>query len=75
MPAAAVINLLKKESKDPSLAQVDAEADEAPLPTRGGMAPRGRAIPGNEERMRRHLTDMQRLMNHLREEMDGVEEP
>ena len=74
MPAAAVVNLLKKDPEDPALAQVRAAEEEAPLPTRGGMAPRGRAMPGGEERMRRHLTDMQRLMNHLREEMDGIEE-
>lgn len=75
MPAAAVVDLLKKNAENPALAQVRTAEEEAPLPTRGGMAPRGRAMPGGEERMRRHLTDMQRLMNHLREEMDGIEEP
>ena len=77
MPAAAVVNLLKKDAEDPALAQVktDEEMEEAPVQARGGMAPRGRAMPGGEERMRRHLTDMQRLMNHLRDEMDGIEEP
>ena len=76
MPAAAVMDLLKKEPENPALAQVETAEEEVPLPTRGGMAPpRGRANPGGEERMRRHLTDMQRLMNHLRDEMDGVEEP
>ncbi len=75
MPAAAVVDLLKKDAENPALAQVRTAEEEAPLPTRGGMAPRGRAMPGGEERMRRHLTDMQRLMNRLREEMDGIEEP
>lgn len=75
MPAAAVVDLLKKDAENPALAQVRTAEEEAPLPTRGGMAPRGRAMPGGEERMRRHLTDMQRLMNHLREEMDGIEQP
>ncbi len=74
MPAAAVVNLLKKDPENPALAQVRTAEEEAPLPTRSGMAPRGRAMPGGEERMRRHLTDMQRLMNHLREEMDGIDE-
>ena len=75
MPAAAVVNLLKKDGGDPALAQVRTAEEETQLPTRGGMTPRGRAIPGGEERMRRHLTDMQRLMNSLRDEMEGIEEP
>lgn len=75
MPAAAVVNLLKKNAENPALVKVRTAEEEAPSAARGGMAPRGRAMPGGEERMRRHLTDMQRLMNHLREEMDGIEEP
>ena len=75
MPAAAVVNLLKKDGENPALAQVRTAEEEAPLPARGGMAPRGRAQAGGEERMRRHLSDMQRLMNSLREEMNGIEEP
>ena len=73
MPAAAVMNLLEKKAEDPELAQVRNEA-EAPVAARG-PAPRGQAAPGGgEERMRRHLTDMQRLMDHLAEEMEGIEE-
>lgn len=73
MPAAAVMNLLEKKAEDPELAQVRKEA-EAPVAARG-PAPRGQAAPGGgEERMRRHLTDMQRLMDHLAEEMEGIEE-
>jgi hypothetical protein len=30
-------------------------------------------IPGGEERMMRHLSDMQRLMDHMRDEMEGLE--
>ncbi|MES2440024.1 MAG: PDZ domain-containing protein [Verrucomicrobiota bacterium] len=75
MPAAAVVELLKKEPQNPALAQVDTQvADAAPRPTRGA-APRGRSLPGGEERMRRHLGDMQRLMDHMREEMETIEEP
>lgn len=74
MPAAAVVNLLKKDPQNPALAQVRTAEEDAPVPTRGGMAPRGRAHPGGEQRMRRHLTDMQRLMNRLQDEMDGIEE-
>lgn len=73
MPAAAVVDLLKKEARDPALAQVRTADEDVPMPTRGA-APRGRQNAGGEERMRRHLTDMQRLMDHLRSEMEGIEE-
>lgn len=74
MPATAVVNLLKKEAGNPAIAQVRKPDDEPPLPT-GAPAPRGRGAPGGEARMRRHLADMQRLMDHLRAEMDGLEKP
>ena len=75
MPAAAVVNLLKKEAGNPALAQVRKADDEASLPAVNGPAPRGRAFRGGEERMRRHLTDMQRLMDHMRQEMEALEKP
>ncbi len=74
MPATAVVNLLKKEAGNPAIAQVRKPDDEPPLPT-GAPTPRGRGAPGGEARMRRHLADMQRLMDHLRAEMDGLEKP
>jgi hypothetical protein len=55
------------------MAQVRAEEKEVPATTRGN-AQRGRAMPGGEDRMRRHLSDMQRLMDHLRLEMEELEE-
>ncbi|MEO8614788.1 MAG: PDZ domain-containing protein [Luteolibacter sp.] len=73
MPAAAVMELLKKPAGDPAVAQVRQPDEEAPLPTRG-MAPQGRKMPGGEERMRRHLSDMQRLMDYMRDEMQGLED-
>lgn len=74
MPATAVVSLLKKDAENPALAQVRSEESQASLPTRGeGRQPRN--MPGGEDRMRRHLSDMQRLMDHLREEMDGLEDP
>ncbi len=78
MPATAVVELLKKEAANPALAQVRSEEKAPALPTRGGapqnMGPRGRDIPAprNEERMRRHLSDMQRLMDHMQQEMEGL---
>ncbi len=73
MPAAAVIELLKKPAGDPAVAQVRQPEEESPLPTRE-MAPQGRKMPGGEERMRRHLTDMQRLMDYMRDEIQGLED-
>jgi serine protease Do len=73
MPAAAVVDLLKKEAGNPMLAQVRQEEKEVPATPRGN-AKRGRAMPGGEDRMRRHLGDMQRLMDHLRLEMEALEE-
>lgn len=79
MPAAAVEALLKKEAGNPAIAQVRGDKEQAQLPTRGfaapETAPRGRSMPGDPERMRRHLNDMQRLMEHLRSEMDALQEP
>ena len=73
MPAAAVMDLLKKPAGDPAVAQVRQPEAAAPLPTRG-MAPQGRKMPGGEERMRRHLNEMQRLMDYMRDEMQGLED-
>ncbi len=74
MPAAAVVNLLKKEAGNPALARVRTEETQAP-PTALNVAPQGHMMPGGEDRMRRHLGDMQRLIDHLREEMDNLEQP
>jgi serine protease Do len=74
MPSAAVVDLLKKEAGNPALAQVRAEEKEVPTTPRGN-AKRGRATPSGEDRMRRHLSDMQRLMEHLQLEMQALEEP
>ncbi|MEO5715756.1 MAG: PDZ domain-containing protein [Luteolibacter sp.] len=73
MPAAAVVELLKKPAGDPAIAQVRQTEEDAQVPTRGA-APRGRMMPGGEDRMRRHLSDMQRLMDYMQQEMQGLEE-
>ena len=74
MPAAAVVNLLKKNAGNPDLAKVRTEETPPQLQTGSGDRQR-REMPGGEDRMRHHLSDMQRLMDHLREEMDSLEEP
>lgn len=72
MPAAAVEDLLKKDPVDPALAQVR-RTDAAPALPVQRMAPQGHIQPGNEERMRQHLAEMQRLMDFMRDEMEGLE--
>jgi S1-C subfamily serine protease len=72
MPAAAVQKLLETAPSDPSLAQVRKQEEEPQLPVRGMAAPRaGRQRSG--EMMRQHLSEMQRLMEFMREEMDSLE--
>lgn len=73
MPSAAVIELLKQPTADPVLAMAaQEEEEEAPARTARGMArPRGKVM--TEERMRRHLADMRRMMDHLRQEMETLE--
>jgi serine protease Do len=72
MPSSAVRELLKKPAQDPSLAQVRQRDEEAALPIRRMAAP-GRARPGSPQRMRRHLEEMQRLMEYMEDEMDSLE--
>lgn len=74
MPAAAVQKLLETAPRDPSLAQFSKPEEEPALPVRGMGAPRrGGMRPGSEEMLRRHLTEMQRLMDFMREEMNNLE--
>jgi len=73
MPAAAVVDLLKKPAGDPPIAQVRQTEEDAQVPTRGAV-PQRRMMPGGEDRMRRHLGDMRRLMDYMQEEMQGLEE-
>ena len=73
MPSAAVENLLKKDPQNPSLAQVRL-AEQAPaVIQRGLLRPPGQIIPNTPLDMRRHLEEMQRLMDYMREEMDKME--
>jgi len=76
IPASAVKRLLETEPVDPSVASVAVEPEMVQprgarnmRPQGPGRAPRG----GNEERLRRHLSDMERLMELMREEMEGIE--
>ena len=78
MPANAVVELLATKPLDPALAKSTAVADLGRRtgrlqPHRGGQPPPG-IVPGNPDRMRRHVDDMQRLMDRMREEMDRLEQ-
>lgn len=72
MPSAAVERLLKTPAQDPALAQVRKTEQEPAVPVRRVVAPR-QMPPGSQERMRRHLSEMERLMEFMREEMNGLE--
>jgi S1-C subfamily serine protease len=72
MPSSAVEELLKKPAQDPTIAQAQQAKERADVPVTQN-APPGGIRPGGEERMRRHLSEMQRLMEFMREEMDGLE--
>jgi serine protease Do len=77
MPSSAIVELLKKPAGDPALAKVAGIDDEDAMPARAGvapdMSPRGRAMRGSDARMRRHLSDMERLMEHMRSELEALE--
>ena len=73
MPSAAVENLLRKPPHDPAVAQVRRSARTPAFQGRRQAPQQGFQNPGDEERMRRHILDMQRLMDYMLEEMDGLE--
>lgn len=82
IPTNALIDLLEREPVKPEVAQAAlAKRDEERQPVGRDRArsvpPAPRAVPiepGSAERLRRHLEDMQRLMERMRDEMEGIEE-
>ena len=82
IPASHLSDLLSKPPVTPEEAQAAKEAEEADLQAaisealpRPQQAPR--AVPleqGAADRLRRHLEDMDRLMEQMRAEMDGINE-
>jgi serine protease Do len=73
MPAAAVEALLQKDPQPPAVAQLRGDEQTPALPVRGGARQDG-TQPGYEDLLRRHLSGMQQLMDHMREEMDALEQ-
>jgi serine protease Do len=73
MPAAAVEKLLLTDPRDPALAKVRRDDEMAALPVRRAAMPNRVPQGGGAERLREHLSEMQRLMEFMREEMDNLE--
>ena len=74
MPAAAIDDLLKRKATDPAVAQVRGEEENPPMMARAAP-PQGFSPPKSEDRLRRHLTDMQQLMQMMNEELEALEQP
>jgi hypothetical protein len=73
MPAAAVEKLLGTAPLDPALAKVRRDDEMVALPVRRAAMPNRVPQGGGAERLRQHLSEMQRLMEFMREEMDSLE--
>ncbi len=81
-PVKSIIELLAKNPVSPEVAQVAMEEERAPQqrviprPGQPPEIPRSMPAPDPEagDRMRRHLEDMQLLIERMREEMDGIGE-
>lgn len=78
MPAAAIRKVLESEPSDPALAMAKIEQQAAPVAVRGRSVPRSRMVPApqgpSEDRLREHLSEMQRLMDFMRQEMDDLQQ-
>jgi serine protease Do len=72
MPASALERLLKTPGSDPGLAEVRRTQDVPAMTVRERAVP-GRLQPGGEERLRRHISGMQHLRDHLRQELEDME--
>ena len=73
MPSAAVERMLETPAMDPALATArKAQEKKEAVPV---AQPRARIVPppNVHDRMRRHLSEMERLMDHMREEMEALE--
>lgn len=71
IPAAKVEQLLSSKATTPQLALAEKLEEAEPVRRQAGLR---LPPPTSEEQMSRHLDDMQRLMDHLRSEMDALEE-
>jgi hypothetical protein len=82
IPAKAVAELLTKDPVAPEVAQQalaqqggDRQQAGQAVPPNGPRQPRAIPVPPKRaENLRRHLEDMERLMDRMRTEMEGIEE-
>jgi len=74
MPAAAVEKLLLTKAGDPALAKVRRDDEMAALPVRRAAMPNRVPNGGGAERLREHLSEMQRLMEFMQQEMENLEQ-
>jgi S1-C subfamily serine protease len=73
MPSTMVETLLKEKPTEPSLAKMQQDEESPAVNMRGGAGPQRRMKQGSEERLRGHLSEMQRLMDFMREEMEDLD--
>jgi len=76
MPATSVVELLRKAPEDPALATARLAAENAAMmPARDGprVGPAPQGAAANPDRLRRHLSDMQRLTELMEQELEALE--
>jgi serine protease Do len=73
MPTVAVKNMLARPAKDPSIAKVREPEKQVALLPKESNAPRNHPKVPSPRRMREHLSEMERLMEFMREEMRALE--
>ena len=74
MPSAAVKNMLARPAKDPSIAEVREPEKQVMARAAKSDAPKNLPKAPSPRRMREHLSEMERLMEFMREEMRALEQ-
>lgn len=74
MPSAAVKNMLARPAKDPSIAEVREPEKQVIARAPKSDAPKNLPKAPSPRRMREHLSEMERLMEFMREEMRWLEQ-
>jgi hypothetical protein len=72
MPSAAVVKMLANTPKDPSIAKVREPEKQVIARAPKSDAPQPPKAP-SPQRMREHLSEMERLMEFMREEMRSLQ--
>jgi len=72
MPSAAIEELLKKEAANPAVAQVRQQERGAAVRVEGSPPPQGKMVP--EDALRRHVSEMQHLLEAMDEELGAIDD-